>query len=385
MAGPITRAALYPVRTPRRTGSISTHVILELQDESGIVGFGEISDLDCYRTHMPSLEALRDAVTRLVIGTNPHEINSLNLRMRSELPFYWRSGNLYPPFNAPSQLAAALEMACMDVAARAAGVGIHVLLGGAVRDRIPITYPLFGVTLANDPVALAESVSDLVAEGISTFRYYVSDLAADIPSIRELAGRADANLSGLDFGSKFRAKDVVDFLRRLDVDLPLIEGVSLSGDIEGLAWVRNRVDADVSEHIGSTSHAIRVIRADAVDVFNVTVVSGGLHLARALASIAEAAGLKTLVGTTQELGVGTAAALHLASTLPELPHPCDPAGPYLYTEDVLSSDLRCPGGGLSLPSGLGLGIELDRAQLARLRGSLIEWDLAAHGADYTPR
>lgn len=385
-AAPITAAAVHPIRTRRRTGSISTHLVLELQDADGAIGWGEMSDLDCYRTHMPAVEAIQQTLDHLVVGTDPQLLQALHRRLRQSMPFYWRDSNAYPPFTVAGQLAAAVEMACLDLVGRALDVPVHVLFGGKVRDEIAITYPLFGLTTAGGPAATLEAVDARAAEGVRRFRYYVSDLAHDGEVLDELAGRPAVEITALDFGSRFPAKDVVRFVHRRSSDVPLAEGVSIPGDLSGLTWARSRLDCDVSEHVSSAALALQLVRADAVDVFNLSIVSGGLWLAHSLAQLAEIAGLKTVLGTTQELALGTAAGLHLAATLPSLPHANDPAGPLLYVDDIAAEPVEVrPGPVLGLPSGPGLGIEVSRDAIERLRGSLVEWDNPAHGTGYLPR
>lgn len=384
MGAPITKVELYPIRTARRTGSVSSHVLVELRDAEGNIGWGELSDLDVYRTHMPSLDALYEGIQRLVIGHDPAFINGLHQKLRGLMPFYWRDSNAYPPFTVPGQLAAAVEMACLDITGKRLGVPVHVLFGGKLRDEIPIVYPLFGRTGLGGIPQMMEQVDDIVRDGVTQFRYYVSDLVDDLPLVQELSARSDIELAALDFGSKFRPKAVVGFVGDLE-DVPLVEGVAFPGDYHGLSWARSQLRCDVSEHVSSTSQAMQMLEADAVDVFNVSVVSGGLSLAHALVQIADAAGLKTIVGTTQELGLGTAAGLHLGATLPQLEHPCDPAGPLLYAEDVLVTPLAREGGKFAVPSAPGLGVEIDRDQLERLSGSLVEWQNAPHGEKYVPR
>src|SRR3546814_8458030 len=45
----VTAIRLHTVQTRRRTGAISSHILIELDTDAGITGVGEISDLDCYR------------------------------------------------------------------------------------------------------------------------------------------------------------------------------------------------------------------------------------------------------------------------------------------------------------------------------------------------
>jgi muconate cycloisomerase len=148
-----------------------------------------------------------------------------------------------------------------------------------------------------------------------------------------------------------------------------------------MAEVRRRVDAAVSEHVSSYAQAMRLIRAGAVDVFNVTHNSAGLWGAHRLLALADAAGLKALLGTTQELAIGTAATAHLGASVAELHFAGDAVGPLLYLDDV-ATGVEYDGMTLLVPEGPGLGVRLDDAALERQRGSLVEWERPAHLAGY---
>jgi glucarate dehydratase len=83
------------------------------------------------------------------------------------------------------------------------------------------------------------------------------------------------------------------------------------------------------------------------------------------------------------LGISLAAMTHVASTVPDLHHACDSHYPW-QSEDVLTERLLFTGGRVAVPDGPGLGVELDRDELARLHrrwaeddGSLRDRDDAA--------
>jgi L-alanine-DL-glutamate epimerase-like enolase superfamily enzyme len=66
-----------------------------------------------------------------------------------------------------------------------------------------------------------------------------------------------------------------------------------------------------------------------------------------------------IVGSQAELGIGTAAAVHLGVAVPNLPYPCETFGPLRYERDVVAAGPRIEGGLLIPPDGPGLGVELD--------------------------
>lgn len=378
---------LDPVRTLRRTGSISVHIVVQLHTDDGLVGLGEISDLDFYRMHLPDLETLKVALERLVLGSDPFRQVGFHLAALEQMPTYLRAANTYPPFQLGSQIAAGVEMALYDLAGKALNTPVYNLLGGQVRDRLEMTYPLFPARAANVDETL-DIIHSLVQKGMTRFRYYVgSDIEVDERFLEQLRGiyGHDIELKGLDFQGRFYWKDALAIYQRLrSYEFDLIESVSWREDYLGMAEVRRQVDVAVSEHVSSYAQAFRLIESKAIDVFNVSHQSGGMWGAARLFAVGEAAGLKCLLSTTQELSIGTAAVAHLGATVPELHYAGDAVGPLLYTDDVADPGVEYVGTTLIVPDGPGLGVALDEDAVERLGGPLAEWDRPAHGRAYIP-
>ena len=80
---------------------------------------------------------------------------------------------------------------------------------------------------------------------------------------------------------------------------------------------------------------------------------------------AHAFGLKPALHSVYETGIATVANLHLASALPEVEYPND-AGLHFLSSDVLAEPQAVKDGDMHLPTGLGLGVTLDRAKLAKV-------------------
>jgi galactarate dehydratase (D-threo-forming) len=382
----ITGVTLTPVRTRRRTGSISVHVVVQLATDEGLTGLGEISDLDCYRMHLPDLEGLRIAIEHVVLGQDPMRQAQFHLDLFAQMPTYLRYANTYPPFQLGSQLAAGVEMALYDLAGKTLNTPVYNLLGGKVRDVLEMTYPIFPAVSADDVPRRLDTVQSLLDEGMTRFRYYVgTDVGASERLLGEIRDRfgQQITMKAFDFQGHFYWKDTLRVFERLaPYGVEVIESVSWNEDYDGMAEVRRRVPVAVSEHISSYAQAMRMITAGAVDIFNITHQSGGMWGAARLFALADAAGLQCLISTTQEMSIGTAAVAHLGASVPVLHYPGDAVGPLLYVDDVVVEPLRFDGARLIIPDGPGLGVVLDPDRLEALRGSLIEWDHPAHGIAY---
>jgi galactarate dehydratase (D-threo-forming) len=380
----ITTVEMIPVKTERRSGAISRHVVLKVYTDEGITGLGEFSDLGIYRYMMPDIENLKVAVNKLMVGENPFEIVHFHKKVSKVLKYYGHhSMPIYPPYTLDSQLVAAMEMAMYDIAGKYLNTPVYNLLGGKVRDTFEVTYPLFSCKNPEDIPVRLDWVEEMYNEGWDRMRYYVGeDLESDerfLESFRDRFG-SKITLKAIDFQRKLYWKDTLYWIERLKpYDFQLAESVSFGEDYEGMAEIRKRVDIPISEHISSYANALRMVENNAIDIFNVSIQIGGIQTALKFYNIAEAAGLKCLLSTTQEMSIGTAATCHLGAVVPELHYPGDVIGPVLYKQDVTKERVKYSGPRMHLPEGPGLGVELDDAKLKEIESPLNEWEeLGSH-------
>ncbi len=95
---------------------------------------------------------------------------------------------------------------------------------------------------------------------------------------------------------------------------------------------------------------------------------GGSSVTRYLAQYAAAAGLGVVITTTIDAGIGTAMAVHVAASLLDDGRAHGLATASLLYHDLLAVPLAVERGLIYLPSGPGLGIELDDDAVARYAG-----------------
>ena len=91
---------------------------------------------------------------------------------------------------------------------------------------------------------------------------------------------------------------------------------------------------------------------------------------REIVAVAKAAGIRCAIGSNLELGVGTAAMLHVAAAFPEIDSdsfPADTIGPFYHEGDLLTRPLDLGPPHAKIPQGPGLGVELDEEQVKRRR------------------
>src|SRR5207244_10594568 len=144
-------------------------------------------------------------------------------------------------------------------------------------------------------------------------------------------------------------------------------------DVTWMADVRNHVEVPImaDESVNTVQDAMNLARAGAADVLSIYVgKGGGLGMARKVAAVAEAAGLVSTVGSNLEMGVASAAMIHLAMSTPSIAaeeFPCDILSPFFYEDDILAEPLAITAGKAAPSPRPGLGVALDPAKVERYR------------------
>jgi len=360
------RLQLYPVTVTRETGVTNAHILVRLEAQDGLVGWGEMSDqshLPMYQYDLPELER---TLNGLLVGQEAGDLLRLEdvlLRAYPEEGYkYSRSGSVRQ----------GVELALLDLAGRAAGVPVYQLFGGKLRDRIHVCYPIFAMRSVDQVAGNLARVQARWEEGFDLVRLYAgANAEADELFLQQFAERFRGRVSikSLDFSNALdwrRAWQATERLTRI-VEPILVESVAPHHDFDGLVEYRRRSRWPVSEHVFHLYHGWQLLSRGCVDILNISpYLLGGVRASLRLSTLAEAARISVLIGTTQELNLGTAAIAHLGAVARGLDYPSDSTGPRLYTQDVVKSPVRFEAGHLLVPEGPGLGVEVDEAALASL-------------------
>lgn len=364
----ITGLDLHAVQTPRRYGTVcaapgggadvtvdrSYHYVLELHTDLGLTGLGEVSDVEMVPVYTPGAvpprAQLEQDLRDWLLGADP-----------------WQREQLYRERPYHGLVAAAVDMAVHDLLGKQFGVPAYQLLGGLANPTPSICWVAF---IRGELDALRDEIAEQVGIGFRAFKLKVGvDLELDderLAIMREVAGPA-AELK-IDASGAWEVGEAVAAICRLSRHkLAGVETPVPQGEVEALAAVRRQVDVPILEHANDFGLALRMIQADAVDVINTYVGGmGGLYPVMKMLALCEAAGVGALLGSTLELGIGTAAQLHVAAATRQLTLSSDLIGPAMYTDDVIAEPFDYRGGALRVPTGPGLGVELDREKLVDL-------------------
>ena len=132
------------------------------------------------------------------------------------------------------------------------------------------------------------------------------DFRHDIEAVRQIYKTVGENVRlGIDANQGWKKREAVTAIRALQ-DIPSIDFVEqpvAAHDIEGLKWIKNRVDIPImaDESVFSYSDAIRIIREDAADFINIKLLKcGGIFPATKIVHAAESAGIECMLGCMME-------------------------------------------------------------------------------------
>jgi muconate cycloisomerase len=367
----ITSIEAIPVRVPlkkimeTRTAHgdhlVSDYVIVKVHTDTGLVGLGEatVSPTWSGETNTACAAAITNLVAPALVGRDPIAVNRARAIMDRVIKLN--------PFTK-----SAVEMALWDISGKAAGVPVYHLLGGKVRDIVP-TKMMIGAFDVPRVQALAK---DFLARGVRTLKVKTGiDLASDVArvtAVREAAGpdipiTIDSNC-GWNVTTARRALERLKPLNLLVAEQPIPPG-----DPKALAYLRQTCGIPImaDESVFTLADAWNILHAHAADVISVYPgKNGGLAGSIEIAHAAQAAGVVCHIGSNLELGVASAAMVHLGCAVANIDsetYPSDILGPHYHVADLLRTPLSLGPEGARVPDGPGLGVELDEQQLAKYR------------------
>jgi glucarate dehydratase len=358
-------------------------LILELVTNDNIYGLGEIPGSE------QSAAALA-AAREVVIGQDPFQLNAIEagLSERFGRDNGWERRRLVHIFSA-------IEVACFDLMGKATGRPVVDLLGGKARERVPFSAYLFfkyegaGGALgfetdpqatgwaaarqaaALDPAGVVAQAQAMCQEfGFKSLKlkggaFEPAVEVAAIKALREAFG-PDVPLR-LDPNAIWQVETAIKWGRQMEGLLEYYED-PVRGQ-ENMARVRQAVNLPLATNMCTTAfeHLPGSIRLGSEDI----ILSdhhfwGGLRASVELARICRAFGRGLSMHSNSHVGISLAAMTHLAAAVPNLTYACDTHYPWQSEEVLVGGRLKFEDGSVAVSNEPGLGIELDRAALARL-------------------
>lgn len=279
---------------------------------------------------------------------------------------------------------AAIEIALWDIAAREAGVSLHELLGGAVRTKVAFSeYFAYRPGLEDSPAEVAAYCARMAEEHGSTVfegKVAVRPVEEDVQLVREVRAalgpdtelRLDANM-GWRLDTAKRALSLLEPFDVANVEEPV-------ASFAEMAELRRTTPIPFSAHTPDAALAGKLGVPDTL-VLGLGFFGGVGGTTRFIAECQDA-GVKFWF-YSGDFGIATAAYLHIAAATAYLDRPSQSLLRWT-TDDVIEEGPFSPEAGVvDVPTGPGLGVELDMDALARctdLFGREGEYDFYSGGA-----
>ena len=368
----ITRIETIPIRVPLkpefaiRSGrggahTVSPFLLVKVHTDEGFVGIGEASCTPRWsgEDQVTGAHLIHTYLEPLLVGEDPTDVEELTKKFR--LAF---AGNYFTK--------AAVEMALWDIAGKAEGLPLYEVLGGKVREFVPTKWSVSGVELEK----AANIARWAVAQGFKAMKVKVGiepegDVAR-VKAVRE-AIRPEIKL-GVDANGGWSPSVAIATIKRLcELGIYFAEQPVSPEQSAQLAEVRRSISVPViaDESVFTLKDARMLAALNAADVFSIYVgKAGGIAEAMKIAHFAQSQNLKCTVGSNLELGVGSAAMVHLALAARGITaeeFPCDVIGPLFYEDDIVREPLPIKPGEARANDKPGLGVELDEEKVERYR------------------
>jgi muconate cycloisomerase len=335
------------------------NVIVVLETDAGVSGFGEASPWPCFADNAWSIKAAIDRyLGPAIVGENPFDVERLLLKMDDVLHDY-------------NFAKSAVEMALLDVSGKSLGVPLYRLLGGKVRDRTTLSYSIANQDIAKD----LDEIKWLLDQGLFVFKIKtgVLDFKPEVRRVeairKALPVAADMRI---DFNQGLKRELAIKTCRAIEAYEPTFIEQPVKGyDIDMMARIADAIDTPLmaDESVFSMQNAIDVVKAGAADIASIKIMKpGGILRSRKVAAIFEAVGTPCYAGAMWESGIGIAASLHFMASTPNVRYGSDYYIPnYLLLDDMIVDSLRVSDGYIYVPEEPGLGVELDWKAVEKYR------------------
>ncbi|MBI3958701.1 MAG: glucarate dehydratase [Chloroflexi bacterium] len=373
--------------------------IVELVADDGTYGLGEVPG-------SAATNAALEAAREVVIGQDPFQLNAIRREIDERLGTGGAAARGEPAWTKPRlvHVHSGVEVACFDLMGKAVGRPVVDLLGGRARDRVDFSaYLFYKYEGAGGDLGFG---TDSNASGWAAARQKAAldpaGVVAQAQAMRGAFGFKSIKLKGGAFPPDEEADAILAMYEafapgtplRLDpnaiwsVETSVRIGERLKGVLEyyedptrgqaGMAEVRRRTGIPMATNMCTTSfedipgsvahHAEDIILSD-------HHFWGGLRSTIELSRICQVFGRGLSMHSNSHVGISLAAMTHLAAAIPNLTYACDTHYPWQGDEVIVGGKLQFDDGALVVSNEPGLGVELERAALAKLHEQYVRCGL----------
>jgi muconate cycloisomerase len=358
-------------RLAMTTMQSQTLLIVRLRCSDGIEGIGEATSIGGLAYCDQSPEGIKLAIDAylapLLKGSDACNVNSAMARASKHV-------------QGQSFAKSAIETALLDAHGKRLGLPVHALLGGAVRERLPVLWTLASGDSARD-IEEAQGLIEQRRHRMFKLKVGYGDPMAQVAHVTRIKQALGEGVAiTVDVNQAWDEVTATRAIARLEAaGVDLIEQPISLRDRAGLARLAARFDVPImaDEGLCDATDAYEHAKAAAADVFALKISkAGGLHATLRVAAVADAAGIGLYGGTMLEGTVGSIASAHAFVACPTMSWGSELFGPLLLKDDVVVERPTYRDFELELPAGPGLGVALDTDKLDHYRRDRIRATVA---------
>jgi L-alanine-DL-glutamate epimerase-like enolase superfamily enzyme len=339
-------------------------LFVKITTDAGITGVGECSGWPRV------IERAVEDLAHVLVGEDPTHIERLWQMMQAALMGHGMTGVV------GGGAMAGLDMALWDIKGKALGVPVWNLLGGKVRDRVPIYAH----------AATPERALALKARGIAAVKLGCTrDLVRRVGAVREAVGLDMDIMVDLAGTPWLTADDAIRLGRALErYDLLFLEDAVPPEHLEQYARIRDALAIPLAagERMTTIWGLRALIERELVGVIQPdTGRAGGITQMKKLAAMAESHGIMVAPHSGSLGPVAEFAALHVLAAIPNALMLERVEDDWYGRSEVIAAAPVVENGAITVPDVPGLGVDIVEDAIARYPGRR---NVGTLGGDYHP-
>lgn len=249
-----------------------------------------------------------------------------------------------------------IDMALRDLQAKKLGLPLYALLGGLVREEIPVMR----ILALKEPAQMAENALKLKAQGYSYIKVkFGGEPAKDVVRIKEIRRAVGGGVHLIvDMNQSYTSKSAIATLKKVEeYGVDICEQPVRADDWEGLAAVTRAVTCLVEAHESALSLAsiFALVKGRVVNSINLKVGQiGGLRKAKIAAAICKLGNVSLRTGETGSRLL-SAVSLHFVASTENISYACE-LGEFSRILNDPAYGMEVEHGVLKIPSAPGIGV-----------------------------
>ena len=341
-----------PLVTARGLFNRRKGIVISAKTDDGFSGIGEISPLGAFSRE--SLPQARRSAQHVADYLDNAEVSADQEALAQVI------GHLEDKLNAPPSVLFGFEMLLGDLAGKKADLSLSSWFTGNASRDVAVNAILTGSPEDIQRQLVAKTAKDFRVYKIKIDARGIKPALEKIKVVRDRVGddvmiRLDLN-RGLDF------EDAVGLLNQIkEFGIEYVEEPLKEPTTQSLTALREKTGLRIAldETVAETEKFYDLLNSRACDVIVVKpMVLGGINKSMKLSKISAEQGLKTVITSTLESGIGVAACLHVAAMLGHHILPCGLDTLDLFKDNIINENFPIVSGYMNVPERPGLGVTL---------------------------